>query len=294
MTKKSYVAYSVSMLLCILLGMWVAIGCLLLFDSFPYAYGVFLIGNVFCVLPFVIVGILSFFYTKKVLLARGKKAFAPIFLWNFVVVALSATYCLLGNRRVWDILLVVVLAYMVPCVLSSVASIVIYSRKIHWEEGADTPIRKQAILSQFSLFFVPAILLVLLDSVTAIITHGDFFVLYAGIQIIFLLIVTFASCVYARGAVKRLGKFPLENLIANFVFSMIFSLSLYFYAKILTQRGHSIWLMDFGAEYIIVMILIPPICFSISAAISVACDKRKARKQSAVNAAKEPQKPFEA
>ncbi len=282
MSKKSYVAYSMGLILCLCFGaVWTL--QVLFIMGYSDSYAIALIGNLLAFLPFVSAAILSFFFTKKALLSMEKDAFAPIFLWNVAVLGLSMIPLVLLFGEVLDILFLAVLFYIAPCVLCSVASIVIYSHQSNRKEHVATPSRKRAILSQFGLFFVPASLLILCDVVTILMANGSIMMLLGGIRSPFLLAVTFASWVYARGATKRLGKFPLENLIINFTFAALSSLLLYFYARAIDiEIYYGFLASEFGWVFMIIMTLVPPICFSINATISLYLEKRKAKKQ-AVN-----------
>lgn len=274
--KKIYILYSLALTLCIGLGVGIAI---LMIFVVGYTSGMrAFLDSIITVLPFVLPAFLSFFFCKKVILLKEKRAFIPILIWNAAVLVISMVFLSVWFATPFLIAMIIptMVLYVIPCVISSYLSALIYSKEttVQARLGGLTNMKRD-IVSQIALFFIPAIILILYDF---IVLNGSTFTIFKGIQSPFILTVVFASCAYAVGVSKRTTKkFPLTELVFNVIFSAVSSVAIYFYAMLIGKEGFSLLKSEHGITLVIIMILLPPLAFTITSLITLVLKRSKTK-----------------
>lgn len=281
--KKIYILYSLALILCIGLGIGLA---LFMIFVVGYTSGMRLfLDGIITVLPFVLPAFLSFFFVKKVILVKEKGAFIPILIWNAAVLVISMVSLSVWFATPFLIVMIIpaMILYVIPCVISSYVSALIYSKEttVQARLGSLTNMKRD-IVSQIALFFIPAIIFILYDIITILALNGSTFTIFKGIQSPFILTVVFASCVYAVGVSKRTTKkFPLAEFAVNVGFSAVSTLLIFCYVCFLTfgilgkDYENSILKGNDGRLMAIIMILLPPITFVITSLITLAVRRGK-------------------
>lgn len=273
--KKFYILYSLALILCIGLGIGLA---LFMIFVVGYTSGMRLfLDGIITVLPFVLPAFLSFFFVKKVILVKGKGAFIPILVWNLAVIVISIALLALWFHS-GGVKQTAIELYGVPCIVSSIVSVCIYFEKTKVQARLNSMTnRGRDIVSQAALFFIPTIIFVLYDIVTILVLNGSNLTIFRGIQSPLILTVALASCAYAVGVSKRTTKkFPLAEFAVNVGFSAASSFVIFCYdtSTIFTSEN-TLLKGNYGIPILAIMILMPPVAFAITSLITLVLKKPK-------------------
>ena len=274
MTKKHYILYAIALMIC-------TFGIILFLFSAVF-WSIFgLLGEtiftIACVFPFPMAAILSFCFTKKAVLTMGKDAVIPIFFWNAGVCVFSIiSFKMYWGNIISDIsimLFFLLILYIIPCILCSAAAILIYSKTTDLHGRVENLSRiKRSLIIQFSLFFIPAVLLVLYYHTGAKIV---FFQRSMAILSPYILTTLFASCTYAVGVSKTTAKsFPIVEFVFNIILSAISSLALYFYITLSHNPNDILWIEKICVILAIIMAVLPPVAFGITSLITLFIKKQ--------------------